>query len=116
QASGLGVRSARPAGGMAQPAPARPCPRLARLRSLRTPCREGVLEAEEVEESVGAVAIAVGAGVERGEEVLEAEEIEEREIARAVAVGVAGARAAPTRDAVGSDTACEKKPARRIER
>src|SRR5690606_14287524 len=49
-----------------------------------------------------AVAIAVGAGVEGGEEVLEAEEVEEREIARAVAIGVAGwrgrQRAAPAGD------------------
>src|SRR5690606_12299140 len=69
------------------------CPAAHRLEGrcdLQAPRGEGVLEAEEVEEGVRAIAITICPGIHRGEEVLEAEEIEEREIAGAIAVGVAG--------------------------
>src|SRR5690606_16748090 len=83
------------------------------------PRREGVLEAEEVEDGEVGVAIAVGAGIHGGEEVLEAEEVEEGEIAGAVAVGVtAGPLAVPAGDVLDGDGAgaCKVELAGRVER
>src|SRR5690606_16970406 len=56
---------------------------------------EGVLEAEEVEEVVGARAIAIGVKGGSGELILKAQEIEKVELAAAITIRVAGANAPP---------------------